>query len=269
MAIGKDQQRDVDVVARLLGAERQGEGHERDGGDQRPGVALEEVGAHAGDVADVVADVVGDGGRVAGIVLGDAGLDLADQVGAHVGGLGVDAAAHTGEQGDGGGPEPVGGDDLERVVDLEHRDEEDVDDHQAAQRQPGDGEAHDRTAAEGDGKGLGRPVLGRLGGAGVGHGGHGHAGVPGGGRQDRAEDVADRAQRLDEDGDQDGHDDDEGGDPGVLLPEEGLGPVLDLGHQVDHAVVARIGLLHPRVVVGGQDERGDGARECEIGYGVH
>jgi hypothetical protein len=33
-------------------------------------VGLEQVGAHAGHVADVVAHVVGDGGRVAGVVLG-------------------------------------------------------------------------------------------------------------------------------------------------------------------------------------------------------
>ena len=45
-------------------------------------VGLEQVGGHAGAVADVVAHVVGDGGGVAGVVLGDARLDLADQVGA-------------------------------------------------------------------------------------------------------------------------------------------------------------------------------------------
>ena len=66
---------------------------ERDRRDDRADVRLEEVGAHAGDVADVVTDVVGDGGRVARVVLGDARLDLADEVGADVGGLGVDAAA--------------------------------------------------------------------------------------------------------------------------------------------------------------------------------
>ena len=57
------------------------------GGDQRDGVGLEQVGGHAGAVADVVADVVGDHRRVARVVLGDAGLDLADQVGADVGAL--------------------------------------------------------------------------------------------------------------------------------------------------------------------------------------
>ena len=99
-----------------------GEGREGHRGDDRAGVGLEEVGTHAGDVADVVADVVGDGGRVAGVVLGNARFDLADEVGADVGGLGVDAAADAGEQGDRRSAEAVGRDDLEGLVDLEiHR----------------------------------------------------------------------------------------------------------------------------------------------------
>jgi hypothetical protein len=44
------------------------------GGDGRDGVGLEEVGGHASAVADVVAHVVGDDGRVARVVLGDARL---------------------------------------------------------------------------------------------------------------------------------------------------------------------------------------------------
>ena len=86
-----------------------------------PTIGLEEVGAHAGDVAHVVAHVVGDGGGVAGVVLGDAGLDLAHQVGAHVGGLGVDAAAHAGEQRDGGGAHGEAGDDRDDHLLLGHQ----------------------------------------------------------------------------------------------------------------------------------------------------
>ena len=63
-------------------------------------VGLEQVGRHARAVADVVTHVVSDGRRVAGIVLRDAGLDLADQVGAHVRSLGEDAPAHAHEQGE-------------------------------------------------------------------------------------------------------------------------------------------------------------------------
>ena len=87
----------VEVHARVGEAGRRAEQHHRDRGD---GVGLEQVGRHAGAVADVVADVVGDHGRVARIVLRDARLDLADEVGADVRGLRVDAAAETGEDRD-------------------------------------------------------------------------------------------------------------------------------------------------------------------------
>ena len=75
------------------------------GGDYGANVGLEEVCAHTCNVAYVVADVVGYYGGIAGVVLGDSGFDLANQVGADIGGLGVDAATHPSEQGDGGGPE--------------------------------------------------------------------------------------------------------------------------------------------------------------------
>ena len=69
-------------------------------GDDRDLIGLEQVGRHAGTVADVVPDVVGDRRGVAGIVLRDTRLDLADEVGPDVGRLGEDAAADTHEQGD-------------------------------------------------------------------------------------------------------------------------------------------------------------------------
>ncbi len=80
------------AVARV-GGRAEGRGRE-----DHANVGLVEVGAHAGDVAHVVADVVGDGRGVARVVLGDASLDLADQVGADVGRLGEDAAANASEE---------------------------------------------------------------------------------------------------------------------------------------------------------------------------
>src|SRR6185369_10387058 len=61
---------------------------EHDGGDDGNGVGLEQIGRHAGAVADVVADVVGDHRRIARVVFGNAGFDFADEVGADVGTLG-------------------------------------------------------------------------------------------------------------------------------------------------------------------------------------
>ena len=75
------------------------------GGDDGHRIGLEQVGRHAGAIADVVADVVGDGRGIARIVLRNAGLDLADEIAADVGALGEDAAAETGEDRDQRGAE--------------------------------------------------------------------------------------------------------------------------------------------------------------------
>ena len=125
------------------------EQHHGDGGDR---VGLEQVGGHAGAVADVVADVVGDHGRVARVVLGDAGLDLADEVGADVGGLREDAAAEPGEDGDQraaeGEPDEVVDRRVRRVV--EARGEEPVVAGDAEQAEADDEQARDRAGAERD-----------------------------------------------------------------------------------------------------------------------
>jgi general stress protein YciG len=86
-------------------------------------VGLEDVGGHPGAVPHVVAHVVGDDRGVARVVLGDAGLDLADQVGAYVGGLGVDAAADTHKERQQRAAEAEADEDLVRVgaVDEEYR----------------------------------------------------------------------------------------------------------------------------------------------------
>ena len=81
-------------------AAREPERADQHDGDSRDRVGLEEVGRHPRAVADVVSDVVGDHGRVARVVLGDARLDLADEVGPDVGRLRIDAAAETREDRD-------------------------------------------------------------------------------------------------------------------------------------------------------------------------
>ena len=68
--------------------------------DHRAHVAFEQIRAHAGDVAHVVAHVVGDGGGVERMILRDARFHLAHKIRAHVGGLGVNATAHTGKERD-------------------------------------------------------------------------------------------------------------------------------------------------------------------------
>ena len=126
-------------------------------GDDGDLVGLEEVGRHAGAVAHVVAHVVGDGGGVAGVVLGDAGLDLAHQVGADVGRLGEDAAADSHEQGEQRGAEGEADQDGGgRVLEDQH-------DGGGAEQAQADAEhAGHGAGAEGDPQGAGHAAaLGR------------------------------------------------------------------------------------------------------------
>jgi len=61
-------------------------------------IGLIKVSAHASHVAHIIAHVVGNGGRVARVILGDAGFHLTYQVSAHIGRLGIDTAPHTGKE---------------------------------------------------------------------------------------------------------------------------------------------------------------------------
>ena len=54
-----------------------GKGHGRNNGTN---VGLEQVGTHSRDVSDVVTHVVGDDAGVTGVILGDTGFDLTNQV---------------------------------------------------------------------------------------------------------------------------------------------------------------------------------------------
>ena len=144
------------LQVRRAGEEDRRENHGRDRGHR---VGLEQVGRHAGAVADVVADVVGDGRGIARIVLGDAGLDLADEIAADVGALGEDAAAKTGEDRNQRGAEAQRHhrvDDGARVGRKAHRAGQDhVVDGDAEQRQAGDEHAGDRAGLEGELKATG------------------------------------------------------------------------------------------------------------------
>src|SRR5437763_1571787 len=68
--------------------------------DNRHGIGLEQIGRHPGAVADVIADIVGDNGRVARIVLRDPGFDFADEIGSDIGSLREDTPAEPGEDRD-------------------------------------------------------------------------------------------------------------------------------------------------------------------------
>ena len=133
-------------VTRRIGRTEQHHGH------RGHRVRLEQVGGHAGAVADVVTDVVGDHGGVARVVLGNSGLDLADEVSADVGGLREDAAAEAGEHRDQrateGEPDEILHGRLRRVA--EGTGEEPVVAGDAEQAETDDEQPRDRPGAERD-----------------------------------------------------------------------------------------------------------------------
>jgi hypothetical protein len=230
-----------------------------EGGDQGDGVGLEEVGRHAGAVADVVADVVGDGGGVARVVLGDALLDLADQVGADVGSLREDASADTHEHGEQCGAEAEALEDLGclALVDEHHEGR--------AEEAEADGEhAGDSTGAEGDLHGL--LLTGVACGGGDAHvAAHGqpHAHVARDAGEDRSHDEEDAApdalaaglSRQQEQDEEDDHREDR---EGLELTAEVRGGALLHGRRdVLHLLRALVGGEHLTDENGGNAESGE------------
>ena len=253
-----DDQRQEDGVVGLRGVLRtDGRDPDRaqnhgahDGADER----FEQVRAHACYVAHVVAHQVGDRGRVARVVLGDARLDLAHQVCAHVGRLGVDAAAHAGEQGDRRGAQGEAGDRIEDDVVIGALEEPQaaVQPQQGAQAQGGQADhahAHDGAAAEGDHERLVQAGAGRGRGADVGRGGHPHAEEACQARADGADHEGQAhhpagglhlgvGQRQD-----DAHQDHEDGQDLVLAAQKGHGALADVSADLLHLVGAGVGLV--------------------------
>ena len=229
----------------LAGEEDRAEHH---GGDDGHGVGLEQVGGHAGAIADVVADVVGDGRRIARIVLGDAGFDLADEIAADVGALGEDAAAETGEDGDERGAEAERDERVghRAVIDgeAEAAGEEEEIAGDAEQRHAGDQHARHRARLEGDVEAARQRVRCGLRRAHVGAHRDVHADVAGEARQHGADEKADGDEVAEQDP---GEDEDDGADHGdgrVLAVEVGLRAFADGAGDLLHARVAGVSGHH-------------------------
>ena len=236
-------------------------------GDRRDCVGLEEVGRHARAVADVVTDVVGDHGRVPRVVLGDAGLDLADEIGTDVGGLREDATAKPGEDGDQRAterqPEEVVDGGL-RVV-VERAREEPVVPGDAEETETDDEEPRHRPGPECDLECRGDALAGRLGGACIRAHGDVHADEAGRRREQCTDQEAERHAPTElgvEADHQDRHDRDEP-DCRVLLPQVGGCAFLYGTRDLAHALVARRLLEQPVGQVEPEQHGSRGAHECE------
>ncbi|CAB4337026.1 unannotated protein [freshwater metagenome] len=177
-------------IKRNVGLLIEGQDAKQHHGNSRNGIGLEEVGCHACAVANVVANVVSNNGRVARVILGNSGLDLADEIGADVGGLREDAAAKTGEDGDQRSTETEPDQRVNGFLGslVEVRGEKAVVASHTEQSETNDEHAGDCAAAECDFQRRTDAIASRLGDTGVGANRNVHADVAG----RTGEDAADR-----------------------------------------------------------------------------
>ena len=147
------------------------------GGDDGAYIGLIQVCTHTGYVSHVVAHVIGDDGRVAGVILGDARFHLAHKVRAHIGGLGENAAAYTSKQGHGAGAHAEGqhGTGDVRRLQLEDKAQQQEPHGDVQQAQTYHGEAHNAAGGERHTQALIQPIAAGIGGAAVGLCGNAHA----------------------------------------------------------------------------------------------
>ena len=227
-AASRDDQREDYGQITELSNDDSTEGH---CGDDRADIALEEVCAHARDVADVIADVISDNSGVAGVVLGDACLDLADEVCADVSSLGVDTAADTCKQSDRACAEGEAEQNVCVVPDKEQN-------GCAEKAEADNAHAHDRAAGEGDRQSLVHAACaGCVCGADVSLGGNVHADVACEDGKQCADQEAQRgspAAEAEADGDKQNYDEDR--EDLVLRKKESLRAAVDCGRDFLHAL---------------------------------
>ncbi len=232
-------------IRRRLGEEDRRQHHGR---HDRHRIGLEQVGRHAGAVADIVTDIVGNGRRIARIVLGNARLDLADEVGADVGALGEDAAAETREDRDQRGAEAQGHQRVDHIAIVgaeAHWAGQDIEiDGNAEQGETGDQQAGDRAGLEGDVEAARQRLRRGLRGAHIGADRHVHADEAGGARQDRADQEANGGLAPQQEAQR--HADHHADDPdGEILPLQiGLGAFGDRRGDFLHARRTRVRRHH-------------------------
>ena len=260
---------------------------QNDAGGDGSNIAFQQVRAKAGHVAHVVAHIVGNGGGVAGIVLGNMCLGLTYQVSAHVRGLGIDTTADTVEHGDHGAAQGIAGeshgkgDELQaqqvfdrRLGDIQllQPDAEDhVDQKQAQHCKAADAQAHDRAAAESDLDGL-ADILGlprTVGHAHVGVGGDLHAHKSGRGGHDGADDERHRSVPGGHDRQDHSHDEDNDEQHPVLIIDERVGTDTNGRGDLTHPLGALGHLFHAKEVECGKSQRQHGGKDDQNNKYIH
>ena len=178
-----------------------------------------------------------------GVVLGNVGFHLTHNVGTHVGGLRVDATAHTGKEGLRGGSHAEGehgggdGDEAAGVEAVQY--EEPQGDVQQAESDHG--QPHDSTGAEGDAQSAVQTLAGGVGRAGRGVGGCLHAeetcqtGEEASGEEGEGNPAVLHVQTVGHEGKQQGEHDEDDGYDAVLLTQIGHGTATHMTGDFSHS----------------------------------
>ena len=206
--------------------------------DEADGVGFKDIGGHPSAIADVIADVVGNGGGVTRVIFFELGFEFADKVGADIGGFGVDASAQTSEDADERGSESESGETVDGGTETEPAGSDEIESANGEKGEGDDEEAGDGATVEGITQGGGTANGGGLGGANVGHDGDSHtceaSDEATGGADDKADSsgkifqVADRSEKKK-------------GDEGnglELAVEIGSSPFLNGGRDFAHTFAA-------------------------------
>ena len=140
-----------------VGGEFSGGGSNDEGGAGGFTEGAEQVGAHTGDITNVVTDAVSNDTGVALVIFRDVLFDLADEISTDVGSLGEDTTTNTAEAGDGGATETEGGDAFVELLGVggEGGVGEADGDEEGEDAEGGEAEAHGDTTTEGGFEGSG------------------------------------------------------------------------------------------------------------------
>ena len=223
-------------------------------------IGLEQVGRHAGAIADIVTDIVGDCGRVARIVFRNPGFDLADEVAADIGALSEDTASQTGEDRDQRGAEAECHEGINDFTaggrEARNAGEEGVVERDPKERETRHEHAGDGTGLECDVEPSPQGGRGRLRRPDIGAHRHVHADEAGRSGEDRADEEADgdlQSEKIGERHEQNHADDADGS---VLPAQVGLCPFRNRPGDLLHPLGAGVAFHH---VVDRDDSVGDGA----------
>src|SRR5512133_3589619 len=219
----------------------EGDSAEQHGGDKGYGIGFEQVGGHTGTVADIVAHVVGNHGRVAGVILRNTGLDLTDQVGTDVSALGEDTAAQTGKDGDQRSAETEADQLCDHVLDrcARHQLGQDhVVTGNAQQSQTNHQHTGDGATLEGNVECFVDTGFCRFGGAHIGANRNEHADESGQSGEDRTDGKTNGGLGTESSKQGHEHDRSDHGDDGILALHVGAGAFLDGSGDLFHPIIA-------------------------------